>query len=76
LGAKIELYGDSYSETYAYCRKWIVENGRTFIHPFDDPLVIAGQGTIGKEIMEQLSEVTHIFVGVGGGALSVGLQAI
>ncbi len=53
-----------------------MENGRTFIHPFDDPLVIAGQGTIGKELMEQLSEVTPIFVGVGGGALSVGLLAM
>ena len=75
FGAKIELYGDSYSETYEYCRKRVVETRRTFIHPFDDPLVIAGQGTIGKEIMEQLSEVTHIFVGVGGGGLISGIAS-
>jgi len=75
FGAKIELYGDSYSETYEYCKKREVETGRTFIDPFDDILVIAGQGTIGKEIMEQLSEVTHIFVAVGGGGLISGIAS-
>jgi threonine dehydratase len=74
-GAKIELYGDNYSETYDYCEVRVKETGRTFIHPFDDILVIAGQGTIGKEIMEQLSEVTHIFVSVGGGGLISGIAS-
>ncbi len=74
-GATIELYGDSYSETYEYCRQRVEETGRTFVHPFDDPLVIAGQGTIGKEIMEQLSTVSHIFVGVGGGGLISGIAS-
>lgn len=74
-GAKIELYGDSYSETYEYCARRVQETGRTFIDPFDDILVIAGQGTVGKEIMEQLSEVTHIFVGVGGGGLISGIAS-
>ncbi|MCA9327360.1 threonine ammonia-lyase, biosynthetic, partial [Candidatus Saccharibacteria bacterium] len=45
-----------------------------FIHPFDDPLVIAGQGTIGREILEQLPDVTHIFVPVGGGGLLAGIS--
>lgn len=75
FGAKIELYGDSYSETYEYCTKRVAETGRTFIDPFDDILVIAGQGTIGKEIMEQLSDVTHIFVAVGGGGLISGIAS-
>ena len=66
-GADIELYGDNYSEASVYCRKREQETGRTYVHPFDDPLVIAGQGTIGKEILEQLPGVTHAFVGVGGG---------
>jgi threonine dehydratase len=51
----------------------VKETGMTFIHPFDDPLVIAGQGTIGKEILEQLPEVTHIFVPIGGGGLIAGI---
>lgn len=75
FGAKVELYGDSYSETFEHCRKRVTETGRTFIDPFDDILVIAGQGTIGKEIMEQLSDVTHIFVGVGGGGLISGIAS-
>ena len=74
-GAKIEFYGDNYSETYEYCARRVQETGRTFIDPFDDILVIAGQGTVGKEIMEQLSEVTHIFVGVGGGGLISGIAS-
>lgn len=72
-GAQVELFGDNYSEAYEYCQKLILETGRSFIHPFDDPLVIAGQGTIGREILEQLPDVTHIFVPVGGGGLLGGI---
>ena len=72
-GAEVELAGDSYSDAAEHCKKRIKETGRTYIHPFDDPLVIAGQGTIGREIVEQLPSVTHIFVPVGGGGLIAGI---
>ena len=73
LGAQVELSGDSYSDAAEHCKQRQKETGRTYIHPFDDPLVIAGQGTVGREIMEQLPEVTHIFVPVGGGGLIAGI---
>lgn len=72
-GAGVELAGDSYSDAADYCKRRVTETGRTYIHPFDDPLVIAGQGTIGMEILEQLPTVTHIFVPVGGGGLLAGI---
>lgn len=72
-GAEVELAGDSYTDAFEYCQKRIAQTGRTFVHPFDDPLVIAGQGTIGREILEQLQDVTHIFVPVGGGGLIAGV---
>jgi threonine dehydratase len=74
-GGEVELAGDSYSEAADYCKVRAKETKRTFIHPFDDPLVIAGQGTIGREIIEQLPTVTHIFVPVGGGGLIAGIAS-
>lgn len=74
-GAKVILEGDSYSDAYNHCQKLVKTTGRTFIHPFDDVEVIAGQGTIGREIMEQLPGVTHVFVPVGGGGLLSGVAA-
>jgi threonine dehydratase len=74
-GAEVELAGDSYSEAADYSKTRAAETGRTYVHPFDDPLVIAGQGTIGREIIEQLPNVTHIFVPVGGGGLLAGVAA-
>ncbi len=72
-GSEVVLHGDNYSEAAEYCKKLVEETGRTYIHPFDDPLVIAGQGTIGREVIEQLPDVTHIFVPVGGGGLIAGI---
>lgn len=72
-GAEVVLAGDNYSEAYDFCLGLMRETGRIFIHPFDDPLVIAGQGTIGTEIVEQLPDVTHIIVPVGGGGLLAGI---
>jgi threonine dehydratase len=72
-GATVELYGDNYSEAAEYAGARTKQTGRVYIHPFDDPLVIAGQGTIGREILEQLPETTHIFVPVGGGGLIAGI---
>ncbi|HEX8182266.1 MAG TPA: threonine ammonia-lyase, biosynthetic [Candidatus Saccharimonadales bacterium] len=72
-GAKVLLAGDSYSDAYDSCLKLQAETGQTLIHPFDDPYVIAGQGTVGKEILEQLPDVHYIFVPVGGGGLIAGI---
>jgi threonine dehydratase len=74
-GATVELSGDSYSDAAEHCKIRVQETGRTYIHPFDDPLVIAGQGTVGREILEQHPGVTHIFVPVGGGGLLAGIAA-
>jgi threonine dehydratase len=72
-GAEVVLAGDNYSEAFDYSQKLVKQTSRTFIHPFDDRLVIAGQGTVGREILEQLADVTHIFVSVGGGGLLGGV---
>ncbi|QQS20443.1 threonine ammonia-lyase, biosynthetic [Candidatus Saccharibacteria bacterium] len=72
-GAELVLIGDNYSEAAEECARLVKQTKRVFIHPFDDPLVIAGQGTIGQEIIEQLPDVTHIFVPVGGGGLIAGI---
>jgi threonine dehydratase len=72
-GAEVALAGDSYTDAYEYSLQLTKRTGRTFIHPFDDPEVISGQGTIGQELMEQLPTATHIFVPVGGGGLIAGV---
>ncbi len=72
-GAEVILFGDNYSEAAAHCGQLLAETGKTFIHPFDDPLVIAGQGTIGQEILEQCPDVDMVFVPVGGGGLIGGI---
>ena len=73
---EIVLYGDSFSDTYEHAVKLMKERGLTFIHPFDDPDVIAGQGTIGMEILRQHSAPIHaIFVPIGGGGLIAGIAA-
>jgi threonine dehydratase len=74
LGAEVELAGDSYADAQARCAELAAQNALTFIHPFDDPLVIAGQGTVGDEILRhRLGEVSAIFVPVGGGGLIAGV---
>lgn len=76
LGAKVILRGDSYDEAFAYAMDLVAERDLTFIHPFDDPEVIAGQGTIGMEILRQHPQPPHaIFVPVGGGGLIAGIAA-
>ncbi|ACL24188.1 threonine ammonia-lyase, biosynthetic [Chloroflexus aggregans] len=72
--AEVVLYGDSYSDAEAYAYRLQQELGLTFIHPYDDPLVIAGQGTIGLEISQQMrAERYRVFVPVGGGGLIAGI---
>ena len=73
LGAEVALVKGAYDDAYQYALKLQKETGATLIHPFDDEYVIAGQGTIGLEILEQLSDVEAIIVPVGGGGLISGL---
>ena len=74
-GATIVLHGDSYSDTYEELHRQIEEHGYTYIAPFDDPDVIAGQGTVGKEILEQAGrDLTAVFVPIGGGGLAAGVS--
>ena len=76
LGGEVILHGDNYDAAYAYARELEEKDGLVFIHPFDDPDVIAGQGTIGKEILEQADEkIDALFVPVGGGGLIAGIAA-
>ncbi|MEH3147125.1 MAG: threonine ammonia-lyase, biosynthetic [Methylobacterium frigidaeris] len=73
-GGSVVLHGDAFDEAYAHAKALEAEHGLTFIHPYDDPDVIAGQGTIGKEILEQHSgPIEAIFVPVGGGGLAAGV---
>ena len=75
-GGEVVLHGDTYDDAYAYARQLEAEKGMTFIHPFDDPDVIAGQGTIGMEILRQCQQPIHaIFVAIGGGGLISGIAA-
>ncbi|HZV92008.1 MAG TPA: threonine ammonia-lyase, biosynthetic [Caldimonas sp.] len=74
LGAEVVLHGDSYSDAYAYARVLEATGKLTFVHPFDDPDVIAGQGTIAMEILrQQPGPIDAIFVAVGGGGLISGI---
>jgi threonine dehydratase len=75
-GGRVVLHGETYDEAYHHARQLEAEQGATFIHPFDDPEVIAGQGTIGMEILRQHQGAIHaIFVAIGGGGLISGIAA-
>lgn len=74
LGGEVVLHGDTYDDAYAHARTLEEEHGFVFIHPFDDPDVIAGQGTIAAELLEQAGEkIDAVFVPVGGGGLIAGI---
>lgn len=75
-GAKVVLHGDSYSDASEYSKQLEKEQGLILVHPFDDPLVIAGQGTVGFEIVQQCTNPDYVFVPVGGGGLLGGMAAI
>jgi threonine dehydratase len=75
-GAEVLLHGDTYDEAYAHARRIRHRRGLAFVHPYDDPEVIAGQGTIGMEILRQSARpIDAIFVPVGGGGLIAGIAA-
>src|SRR5215207_5837214 len=74
MGAEAVLVGDSYAEAKAHCEELVATTGMTFIHAFDDPLVIAGQETIGAEILRHSQDrLSAVFVPVGGGGLISGI---
>ena len=73
-GGQVVLHGDTFDEAYAHARGLEAEKGLTFIHPYDDPDVIAGQGTVGMEILRQHPDpIEAVFVPVGGGGLAAGV---
>jgi threonine dehydratase len=75
-GARVVLHGDTYDEACAHARRLQRRHRLTFVHPYDDPDVIAGQGTIGMEILRQHAKPIHaIFAAIGGGGLIAGIAA-
>ncbi|POA96663.1 threonine ammonia-lyase, biosynthetic [Chromobacterium sinusclupearum] len=75
-GGQVVLSGDSFNEAYLHAVKLAEESGRTYIPPFDDPDVIAGQGTVGMEILRQHPDDLHaVFVAIGGGGLAAGVAS-
>ena len=73
-GAEVVLVGDNYSDAQVHCDQLVQQSGLVFVHPFDDPLVIAGQGTVGDEILRQSGgRLDAVFVPVGGGGLIAGV---
>ena len=75
-GAEVVLHGDVYDEACEYAYQLAEEHGYTFIHPFDDPAVATGQGTIAMEIVKELPLVDYILVPIGGGGLATGVSTL
>jgi threonine dehydratase len=72
-GAEVILHGANYDEAYERARAVVDDRGAVFVHPFDDPRVVAGQGTLGLELLEQLERLDAVLVPVGGGGLVAGV---
>ncbi len=75
LGAKLKLYGENVAESLEKANQICKEKKYTFVHPFDDPHTIAGQGTIGREILDDETNYDALFIPVGGGGLLAGVSA-
>ncbi len=75
LGAEVILHGDNYDEAYAYALKYAKENSLTFIHPFEDDKVIAGQGTVAIEMLDKIRDLNTILIPIGGGGLISGVAS-
>lgn len=73
LGAEVHHYGDDGAITEAHARRYAADNGMTFISPYNDPQVIAGQGTIAVELTRQLNTIDRVYVALGGGGLITGI---
>jgi threonine dehydratase len=76
VGGKVVLEGETYDEAYAYARSMEKQLGLTFVHPFDDPNVAAGQGTVGLEMLEDVPELETLVVPIGGGGLISGMATV
>ncbi len=74
-GANVVLHGANYDEAYKYATDFAKENNKTFVHPFADDDVIAGQGTIGLELLEELDDIDMIIIPIGGGGLISGIAS-
>ena len=72
-GAEVELTGPAIEEALDACSAYAADSGATFIHPFEDPRVIAGQGTIGLELVDQVEEIETAIIPIGGGGLASGI---
>lgn len=75
LGARVHMIDEIFTEVERRCREFGVEHNALYVHPFDDEAVIAGQGTIGLELQQQVPELSSVFAAVGGGGLASGLAA-
>lgn len=75
LGAEVILHGDNYDEAYAYALDYAKENNLTFIHPFEDDAVIAGQGTVALEMLDEVNDLDIVVVPIGGGGLISGIAS-
>jgi threonine dehydratase len=73
LGAKVILHGNSIEEGFTYAEKLMKKKKMVFVHPYHDPFVIAGQGSVGFELLEQIPEMDYIFSAIGGGGLVSGI---
>src|SRR3982751_2313270 len=73
-GAKVVLYGAMFDDAYGRARELALENGFVFVHPFDDPQIIAGAGTVGIELLEDAPDLDTIVVPIGGGGLMSGVS--
>ena len=74
VGGKVVLHGETFDEAYAHARQLEADLGLTFIHPFDDPHVAAGQGTVAIEMLEDVPELDTLVIPVGGGGLASGMS--
>ncbi len=75
LGAEVILHGDNYDEAYEYALKYAKENSLSFIHPFEDEKVMAGQGTVALEMLDEVNNLNTILVPIGGGGLISGVAS-
>lgn len=76
MGAKVILEGDNVDESFEFLKSYLKENDKVLVHPFHDPLVIAGQGTIGFELKEQIDKIDYLFGAIGGGGLMAGMGQV
>ena len=76
VGGNVELYGETFDEAYGYARELEQERGLTFVHPFDDPLVAAGQGTVALEMLAAKDDFDCLVVPIGGGGLMSGMATV